>query len=193
MILIFRTRNMASFPNVWTHRKVADTASKSCEICYKPSTSVLITPENKDFFYVCPTHLKDKGFATPIIDEAAIAAKKKKELDDEIERIRQGFEEKQRKRKEKEKEAEKDKEKDEKNKKDGEKEEEKKTDEKSKSETPKSPATPSAQDEEPRVFALKAAFYQQRIDKKRNAEIARRNRERLQNPNLFPQVPKGLP
>lgn len=38
---------MASFPNVYTHRKVADTASKSCEICYKPSTSVLVTPENK--------------------------------------------------------------------------------------------------------------------------------------------------
>ncbi|PQE26261.1 VPS4-associated 1 protein [Rutstroemia sp. NJR-2017a BBW] len=148
---------MASFPNIWTHRKVADTAAKSCEICYKPSTK---------------------------------------------------FEEKQKKRKEKEKEDEKDKEKDEKEKKDGEKEKEKKTDEKlsilasnlptrshpqSKPETPKSPATPSTQDEEPRVFALKAAFYQQRIDKKRNAEIARRNRERLQNPNLFPQVPKGLP
>ncbi|TVY44254.1 hypothetical protein LSUB1_G000985 [Lachnellula subtilissima] len=38
---------MASFPNVYTHRKVADTASKSCEICYKPSTSVLVTPESK--------------------------------------------------------------------------------------------------------------------------------------------------
>jgi len=39
--------NMASFPNVYTHRKVADTASKACEICYKPTTSVLVTPENK--------------------------------------------------------------------------------------------------------------------------------------------------
>jgi hypothetical protein len=38
---------MASFPNVYTHRKVADTASKACEICFKPSTSVLVTPENK--------------------------------------------------------------------------------------------------------------------------------------------------
>jgi hypothetical protein len=38
---------MASFPNVYTHRKVADAASKACEICYKPSTSVLVTPENK--------------------------------------------------------------------------------------------------------------------------------------------------
>lgn len=38
---------MASFPNIYNHRKVADTASKACEICYKPSTSVLVTPENK--------------------------------------------------------------------------------------------------------------------------------------------------
>ena len=38
---------MASFPNIYTHRKVADTASKACEICFKPSTSVLVTPENK--------------------------------------------------------------------------------------------------------------------------------------------------
>jgi hypothetical protein len=37
------------------------------------------------------------------------------------------------------------------------------------------------------------AFYQQRLDRKRNAEVAKRNRERLQNPNLFPAVPKGLP
>lgn len=37
----------ALFPNIYTHRKVADTASKACDICYKPSTSVLVTPENK--------------------------------------------------------------------------------------------------------------------------------------------------
>lgn len=182
---------MASFPNIYTHRKVADTASKSCEICYKPSTSVLVTPENKDFFYVCAAHLKDKGFCSPIIDEAAVAAKKKKEMDAEVERVKQEFEEKQRKKKEKEKEKEKAKEKDkDKDKeKDGEKSEEKKPDAKRKADE----ATPPLPDEEPRVFALQKAFYQQRIDKKRNAEIAKRNRERLQNPNLFPQVPKGFP
>ena len=38
---------MASFQNIYTHRKVADTASKACEICYKPSASVLVAPENK--------------------------------------------------------------------------------------------------------------------------------------------------
>jgi hypothetical protein len=56
-----------------------------------------------------------------------------------------------------------------------------------------SEVAPAIPEEERRVFALQRTFYQQRIDKKRNAEIARRNRERLQNPNLFPQVPKGLP
>jgi len=36
-----------AFPNIYMHRKVADTAAKGCDICFKPSTSVLITPENK--------------------------------------------------------------------------------------------------------------------------------------------------
>lgn len=119
---------MASFPNIYTHRKVADTASKACEICYKPSTSVLVTPENKvkskpssqssqgvsvltsaqDFFYVCVGHLKDRGFCSPIIDEAAVAAKKKKEMEAEVERVKLEFEEKQKKKKEKEKEKDKD-------------------------------------------------------------------------------------
>ncbi|KAE8453116.1 hypothetical protein EG329_012303 [Mollisiaceae sp. DMI_Dod_QoI] len=175
---------MASFPNVYTHRKVAETASKACEICYKPSTSVLVTVENKDFFYVCPAHLKDKGFCSPIIDEAAVAAKKKREMEAEVQRIKQEFEEKQKKKKEKDQEKESQKDKDTKD----EKKDEKKPEEK-KPDTTSSPAP----DEEPRVFALQKAFYQLRIDKKRNAEIAKRNRERLQNPNLFPQVPKGLP
>jgi hypothetical protein len=44
---LFQHLAMASFPNIYTHRKVADTASKACEVCYKPSTSVLVTTENK--------------------------------------------------------------------------------------------------------------------------------------------------
>jgi hypothetical protein len=108
-----------AFPNVWHHRKVADTASKPCDICYKPSTSVLVVPDNKviiqqmnaidhvltcgqDFFFVCPSHLKDKAFCSPIIDEAALAAKKKKELEAEVERVKKEFEEKQKRKKEKE-------------------------------------------------------------------------------------------
>lgn len=36
-------------------------------------------------------------------------------------------------------------------------------------------------------------FYQMRLDKLRNAEIAKRNRERLNNPANFPSVPSGNP
>lgn len=53
-----------------------------------------------------------------MVDEAAIAAKKKKEMDDEIERVKQEFEEKQKKKKEKETSKKDDKEKDSKDKKD---------------------------------------------------------------------------
>jgi outer membrane biosynthesis protein TonB len=63
----------------------------------------------QDFFFVCPGHLKDRGFCNPIIDEAALAAKKKKEMEAELERVKQEFEEKQKKKKEKEKEKEKEK------------------------------------------------------------------------------------
>lgn len=184
-----------SFPNIWHHRKVAETSAKACEVCYKPSSSVLITPENKDFFYVCPGHLKERSFCTPIIDQEAVAAKKKKEMEEELERVKREYEEKQRKKKEKEskstKESEKtndndDKEKDSKN---TEKKNEPNADSKDKTDDKIPPKT----EEEPRVFALQRTFYQQRLDKKRQIEMAKRNRERLSNPNFFPSVPKDLP
>ncbi|KAI0385619.1 DUF1742-domain-containing protein [Hypomontagnella monticulosa] len=182
-----------SFPNIWHHRKVADTSAKACEVCFKPSSSVLVTPENKDFFYVCPAHIKDRGFCSPIIDQDAAAAKKKKEMEDELERVKKEYEEKQRKKKEKDvkasKESEKDKEKDEKDSKTAEKKDESTVDDKDKAEE----KAPPKAEEEPRVFALQKTFYQQRLDRKRQAEMAKRNRERLSNPNYFPSVPKGLP
>jgi len=49
------------------------------------------------------------------------------------------------------------------------------------------------EEEEPRVFELKSAFYQQRLNRKRQAEIAKRNRERMRDPTFFPSVPKNLP
>ena len=36
-----------SIPNIYHLRRVADTAAKACSICYKPSSCVLITPDNK--------------------------------------------------------------------------------------------------------------------------------------------------
>lgn len=69
----------------------------------------------------------------------------------------------------------------------------------------------AASDEGPRIFALQKyrldicracryqcanlltdrAFYQRRLDRIRNAEVAKRNRERLKTPTLFPSVPSG--
>ena len=34
-------------------------------------------------------------------------------------------------------------------------------------------------------------FYQMRVDRLRNIEVAKRNRERLKDPSLFPSVPSG--
>ncbi|KAL0468066.1 VPS4-associated protein 1 [Neurospora intermedia] len=188
-----------SFPNLYTHRKVAETKAKSCDICYRLSTSVLITADNKDFFYICPSHLKEPAFCTPKIDTEAIEARKKKELEEEIESVKKEYEEKKKKKEEeKGKEADKEKEKD---KKDGEKSKDKdeKKDEKdqenskgSRSTSREGTKSPPVE-EEPRIFELKPTFYQQRLLKKRQAEIAKRNRERLQDPTFFPSVPKNLP
>ena len=37
----------APFENTYHHRKVAENATKPCNICFKPTSSVLITPNNK--------------------------------------------------------------------------------------------------------------------------------------------------
>ncbi|OHE92165.1 hypothetical protein CORC01_12510 [Colletotrichum orchidophilum] len=150
-----------SFSNIYTHRKVAETAAKGCDVCYRATSSVLVAPENKDFFYVCPSHLKDKNFCSPIIDKEAIEAKKKKALDDEVERVKKEYEEKQKKKKkeEEEKDKEKDKDKDK-----GKGKDEEKTDGDKKEDEAKASSSTSrlggantptpAPEDEPRVFAL---------------------------------------
>ena len=35
------------FQNIYHLRRVADTAAKACYVCHKPSSSVMITPDNK--------------------------------------------------------------------------------------------------------------------------------------------------
>lgn len=99
--------------NVWHLRRVADNASKACWICFKPTTSVLITPNNKDFFFICSGHLVDKGFCQPDPDEAAAveAKKKKDELDAEMEKVKKEYDEKQKLKREKRKAKEKEKDK----------------------------------------------------------------------------------
>lgn len=173
------------FQNVWQVRTVAETSAKSCFVCYKPTPKVLITPDSKDFFYICASHLTDKGFASPIIDAEAEAARLKKEaMDKEIAKIKAEYEEKQKKKKSKKQEKngkEKDKKED---------EDEKERDEQIKSVTGKADDTSKA-DEGPRTYSLQRNFYQMRIDRLRNIEQAKRNQERLKNPTLFPSVPKN--
>ncbi|RNJ52957.1 hypothetical protein D7B24_002615 [Verticillium nonalfalfae] len=166
-----------SFANIYTHRKVADTAAKGCD----------------DFFFVCPSHLKDKNFCAPIIDTAAVEAKKKKEMDDELERVKKEYEERQRKKKEredKEKSEDSDKDKDKSKDKSKQSEDKKSTD---KMDDSKSDVTVEVPEEEPRVFSLQKNFFALRIEKKRQIELAKRNRERIAQPNFFPSVPKGAP
>ena len=96
--------------NRYWRRSVADSASKACFICFKPTSTVLITPDNRDFFYVCPGHLNDKGFAQPLGDSPASASSdganaetkvQNDELEEEIEKVKQGYAEKMKKREEK--------------------------------------------------------------------------------------------
>ncbi|KAK4063778.1 hypothetical protein Trihar35433_8486 [Trichoderma harzianum] len=190
----------APFPNLYTHRKVAESAAKACDICYKPSSSVLITPDKKDFFYICPLHLKDRYFCTPKIDEEAIKAKREKDLAEEKDKLMKEYQEKQRKKKEKEKEKEKekdkDKDKDDSKDKDKEKDKDKDTEKKEtkdETEADKSGTETPKEDDEPRVFELKTSFYQQRLQRKRQAEAAKRDRERASQPNYFPSVPTEPP
>ncbi|KAJ3495290.1 hypothetical protein NLG97_g3501 [Lecanicillium saksenae] len=167
------------FPNLYNHRKVAEASAKACDICYKMSTSVLITPDSKDFFYVCAVHLKDRYFCTPKIDEEAAKAKRERELDAEKEKLKKEYEEKQRRKKENEEASKKDKDKDDK-KKDDKKDD--KDDEQDAKKDGKDESEEETKTEEPRVFELKTTFYQQRLQRKRQAEAAKRDRERVSQP-----------
>ncbi|CAP99116.1 Pc22g18280 [Penicillium rubens Wisconsin 54-1255] len=202
-----------SLTNVYHVRRVADTSAKACLICYKPSTSVMITPDNKDFFYVCPAHLQDKHFCSPIIDTEGQAKRlKEEEMAKEIEKVKKEYEEKQRRKKEREKASskdnkdEKDKGKDEPKDKDKDTSESNANDEKDRDDKiasiQKGSGKETKSDDSPRIFSLHKYvisiifmknFYQMRIDRLRNIEMAKRNQERLRQPSLFPSVPSGNP
>lgn len=66
--------------------------------------NIIILMVFKDFFYVCPTHLKDRNFCSPIMDAAGQEAKKQQEsMAAEIEKVKKEYEEKQQKKKERKK------------------------------------------------------------------------------------------
>ncbi|KIW10162.1 hypothetical protein PV08_11123 [Exophiala spinifera] len=180
------------FANVYHLRTVAEASSKACFVCYKPSVKVLITPDNKDFFYICPSHLSDRGFASPVVDAEAEAAKKKKEWrEKEIEKVKQEYEEKQKKKKAKKKSKDdKDKKKDNDDDDDDDDKAEKERDEKIKA-LQAGEGLGSKAEDLPRVYALQKNFFQMRIDRQRNMEIAKRNQQRIRDPNFFPAPPRG--
>ncbi|KAG0246161.1 VPS4-associated protein 1 [Mortierella sp. GBAus27b] len=67
------------------------TTERSCFVCVKMTTTVLKAKEGDDFFYVCPSHLLDPGFArgegyppVPTAEAlAAVAAIRKKKAEAE--------------------------------------------------------------------------------------------------------------
>ena len=155
---------------------------------------------------MCPSHLKDNKFCQPDADElASIRERKHKwEVDREVQRIETEHADEIAKAKEKQKEKdEKEKEKEKKKKekgddndndndagKDGKEDATTKEKDTKKEENCKRDV-PAVFNEEPRIFSLNRNFYQMRIDRIRNAELAKRNMDRLQTPGAFPSVPGG--
>lgn len=131
-------------------------------------------------------------------------------MKEEVDRVKKEYEEKKKKKEDDKKKDDKDKDKEEKEKEKGKEKDEKteKSDEDGKSGDSK---TEDTQNEAPRVFALQKSglffhskpfmthwqigrfVYQQRLDKKRQIDLARKTRERMANPDFFPSVPKSLP
>lgn len=85
--------------NHYRRRLVAQANEKPCTICNRPTDCVLMSTDSKDFFYCCPLHLKDKGFATPIVD----AAEQERLKQVEIAKVKAEYEEKQRRKAEQDK------------------------------------------------------------------------------------------
>lgn len=183
---------------LYHRRQVAESDAKACWICFKPSATVLVTPDNDDWFHICAGHLKDRKFAIPQDAEDLAKKKREEEIEKEMEALTKEHEEKQAKKqqdrgwkwfgKDEKKELKKEDEKD-----DKEKDEKLKDLEKKKDETTKSTHGP-------RIFELHKDFQQMRAQKKREAEqrkrmadISRKNMETLRSAGAFPQVPSDLP
>ena len=183
--------------NIYHRRLVAESGAKACWICYKPSSTVLITVDQDDWFHICAGHLTDRKFAIAKDAEDLAEKSRKEELDKEIEAVKKEFAERMRKKLDRRKQKE--------HEKDGEKKKDAKKEEKQEDvedetaqvaklkdlEQKKEPE--KAKVEGPRVFELQKNFWQMRLQKKRDVEAAKKTRERLRNPTSFPAVPSGAP
>ncbi|KAG6328808.1 hypothetical protein ID866_10282 [Astraeus odoratus] len=178
-----------SLQNLYYKRTAA--TAKACYICYKPTTIVLATIDTTDFLYTCAIHLTDPGFATRVKDEVDTKVGASAE---EIAKIKQEWEDKQRKKREKEKEKEKEKEEREKADKEKEdtKEKEKAADgEVDKSKKPEGSATASGQPAPSPKPTHERYVLHRDIFSIRVAE-QRRRRQNAQVKTLAPRLP-GTP
>lgn len=178
---------------IYHRRLVAESGAKACWICYKPSSTVLITPDQDDWFHICQGHLSDRKFAISKDADDLAEKKRKEELDQEIEAVKKEFEEKMRKKlaRRKQKEYEKEDKKKEVKKEDKEDDEDEKAKEAKLKELEQKKEPEKAKIEGPRIFELQKDFHQMRMQKKRDAGIAKRNKERLRNAGGLPSVPTG--
>ncbi|KAJ3520309.1 hypothetical protein NM688_g9181 [Phlebia brevispora] len=185
-----------SFANLYYKRAVG--TPRACYVCYKPTTTVLATINTVDFVYVCDTHLTDPGFATEVKDTNADAAggPKKAELSpEEIAKVKEEWEERQKRKQEKAKEKEKEekekekdkdgKEKDDKDSKEASKEKESK---KSASKSPPPTSPPSSTPATPShpKYTLHRDIFSMRVAEHR------RRRQTAQAQALAPRLP-GAP
>ena len=180
--------------NLYHRRLVADSAAKPCWICYKPSSTVLITPDSSDYFYLCAGHLSDSKFAIAKDAEDLAEKKRQEQLEREIESVKKEYQDRLAKKAAKkaakdskdEKKSASDKEADE-----AEKEKDEKVKELEAKKSGSAEGGKKAVVEGPRVFELQKQFFQMRLQRKRDAERARQQRERMRQPGLFPSVPSG--
>ena len=182
---------------IYYRRQVAESDAKACWICYRPSSTVLITPEKDDWFHVCASHLKDRKFAIPQDEEDLEEKKRKEELDKEIEAVKKEFDEKMKKKQEKRKDKDADKKASKKEEKKEDEDEEKQKEAKVKELEQKKDESKKGS-EGPRIFELHKDFQQMRMQKKReaeqrkrDAENSRKNMETLKTAGGFPSVPSG--
>lgn len=193
---------------LYHRRQVAESDAKACWICYKPSPTVLITPDNEDWFHICASHLKDRKFATPQdgpTPEELAKKKREEELEKEIEAVKKEYADKQAEKLKKRKKwwdwsGTKQEDKDKAKKEDENEEKEKEAKVKDLEMKRDEASSGGLSNDGPRVFELHKDFQLMRNQKKREAEqrkrqaeISRRNLETLKTAGAFPQVPSNLP
>ncbi|KAG9124762.1 hypothetical protein FRC07_010304 [Ceratobasidium sp. 392] len=83
------------FANLYYKRTVA--TPRACYVCYKPTSTVLSTAPVVDWIYTCDTHLSDPGFATR---QASAASPTPSASPEEIAKIKEEWEAKQKRKKE---------------------------------------------------------------------------------------------